>query len=164
VILYFSLHGMPPFTRTLKGLGAIDVDATFDAIKKCDYDGCEGGGWDEVSEPAKDLIRKLLVVDDDKRLSAEEALAHPWIADTKIAAAGSFRLEDSGGIARLTEHREATRSHDASTTPSPRAMGPYALPTPAPVAPATLKRVNSRSLKARAARADKDAKTKVGSA
>eukprot|EP00003_Mantamonas_plastica_P022255 TRINITY_DN3749_c0_g1_i6.p1 TRINITY_DN3749_c0_g1~~TRINITY_DN3749_c0_g1_i6.p1 ORF type:complete len:429 (-),score=160.22 TRINITY_DN3749_c0_g1_i6:152-1438(-) len=35
--------------------------------------------WDEVSDPAKDLVEKLLVVDVDKRLTADEVLAHPWI-------------------------------------------------------------------------------------
>ena len=33
-----------------------------------------------VSQPAKDLVLKLLERDPTKRLSAEEALNHPWIA------------------------------------------------------------------------------------
>jgi serine/threonine protein kinase len=37
--------------------------------------------WDDVSESAKDLVRKLLVVDVEKRLSADEILAHPWVKD-----------------------------------------------------------------------------------
>jgi serine/threonine protein kinase len=32
-----------------------------------------------VSKEAKDLISKLLVIDVNKRLSAEEAYNHPWI-------------------------------------------------------------------------------------
>ena len=35
--------------------------------------------WDNVSEQAKDFIRKLLVIDSSKRLTAEQALNHPWI-------------------------------------------------------------------------------------
>jgi len=35
--------------------------------------------WDNVSDSAKDFISKLLTVEEDKRLSADEALSHPWI-------------------------------------------------------------------------------------
>ena len=35
--------------------------------------------WREISLDAKDLISKLLVKDPRKRLSAEQALEHPWI-------------------------------------------------------------------------------------
>ncbi len=36
--------------------------------------------WDNVSEPARDFIRKLLVVDPLRRLTAKQALRHKWIA------------------------------------------------------------------------------------
>ena len=39
------------------------------------YDECS-----EISPLAKDLISKLLVVDPRQRLSAKDALAHPWLA------------------------------------------------------------------------------------
>jgi len=35
--------------------------------------------WDDVSDMAKDLISKLLVVDPSKRLDADGILAHPWV-------------------------------------------------------------------------------------
>ncbi len=35
--------------------------------------------WDNVSPEAKDLIKKLLVVDPAQRLSAKEALRHEWV-------------------------------------------------------------------------------------
>ena len=31
-----------------------------------------------MSDDAKDLIRKMLVVDPDRRLTADQALRHPW--------------------------------------------------------------------------------------
>jgi len=34
--------------------------------------------WDDISELPKDLIRKLLVVDPKGRITAEQALSHPW--------------------------------------------------------------------------------------
>lgn len=35
--------------------------------------------WDDISEGPKDLIRKLLVVDAKKRITADQALLHPWL-------------------------------------------------------------------------------------
>jgi serine/threonine protein kinase len=39
--------------------------------------------WTEVSDDAKDLIRKLLVLDPKVRLTVDQALAHPWIQHTE---------------------------------------------------------------------------------
>jgi len=36
--------------------------------------------WNEVSNDAKDFIRKLLVVDPKKRMTGKEALKHTWLA------------------------------------------------------------------------------------
>ncbi|KAJ3052362.1 hypothetical protein HK097_006457 [Rhizophlyctis rosea] len=35
--------------------------------------------WYDVSDSAKDIIRKLLIVDPHKRLTSREALQHPWL-------------------------------------------------------------------------------------
>lgn len=35
--------------------------------------------WTKISAGAKDLITKMLCKDMDKRLSAEEVMAHPWM-------------------------------------------------------------------------------------
>jgi len=37
--------------------------------------------WDLVPETAQDFVNKLLVVDPDQRVSAEDALHHPWIVN-----------------------------------------------------------------------------------
>ena len=37
--------------------------------------------WSNISDKAKDLISQLLTYDPDKRVSAEKALAHPWITE-----------------------------------------------------------------------------------
>lgn len=38
--------------------------------------------WDNVSEMAKDLVKRLLLVDPEKRITAKNALSHPWIVTT----------------------------------------------------------------------------------
>ena len=35
--------------------------------------------WDNISESAKDLVRQMLVLDQNHRITAKEALDHPWI-------------------------------------------------------------------------------------
>jgi len=34
--------------------------------------------WPNISDEGKDLIKKLLVIEPKNRLSAQEALVHPW--------------------------------------------------------------------------------------
>eukprot|EP00427_Karlodinium_veneficum_P018157 CAMPEP_0169143950 /NCGR_PEP_ID=MMETSP1015-20121227/45923_1 /TAXON_ID=342587 /ORGANISM="Karlodinium micrum, Strain CCMP2283" /LENGTH=454 /DNA_ID=CAMNT_0009211051 /DNA_START=72 /DNA_END=1437 /DNA_ORIENTATION=+ len=43
-----------------------------------------GRAWREVSEDAKSFIRLLLQVDPSKRLSAADALEHPWISRSRV--------------------------------------------------------------------------------
>lgn len=35
--------------------------------------------WDTISESAKDFIKSLIKVDPDTRMTAHDALEHPWI-------------------------------------------------------------------------------------
>jgi serine/threonine protein kinase len=37
--------------------------------------------WSEISEPVRDLIRKMMCVDPVKRLTMAGVLEHPWLAD-----------------------------------------------------------------------------------
>lgn len=55
-----------------------DVELLFDKIKKGKFT-FDQEVWEEVSEEAKDLIRKLLVVDPKKRLSASDIKKHEWL-------------------------------------------------------------------------------------
>lgn len=38
-----------------------------------------GEGWSEVSEDGKAFLKQLLQVDPKRRLTAQDALSHPWI-------------------------------------------------------------------------------------
>lgn len=71
VVLYILLSGQPPFYDD-------DNFELFEKIKKCKYD-ITSPGWNNVSAEAKDLLKKLLVADPDKRLTGEQIRNHPWI-------------------------------------------------------------------------------------
>jgi len=71
-IIYLLLGGNLPFMgRSQKELFRAIVVGKYEFPSDC--------GWDDVSDEAKDLISKLLVTDPDKRMTAKEALEHPWI-------------------------------------------------------------------------------------
>ena len=42
--------------------------------------------WTGVSGPAKDLIRCLLTLDPERRITIAEALQHPWLCDHELVA------------------------------------------------------------------------------
>ena len=71
VILYILLCGFPPFYEE-------ELPKMFAEIMAGKYD-FPSPWWDHVSADAKDLVRKLLVVDPKKRLTATEVLGHSWI-------------------------------------------------------------------------------------
>lgn len=50
----------------------------FEEIKKGEFD-FPSPYWDDISEPAKELIQKLLMVKPSERMTIEEILVHPWI-------------------------------------------------------------------------------------
>lgn len=71
VILYILLCGYPPFN------GANDKQI-IEAVLKGKYT-LDEPEWDDISEDAKDLVRKMLEYDPSKRISASDALQHTWI-------------------------------------------------------------------------------------
>jgi calcium-dependent protein kinase len=77
VILYILLSGVPPFwAETEQGI--------FEQVLKGDLD-FVSEPWPNVSESAKDLIRKMLNPHVSKRLKAHEVLSHPWIREDGVA-------------------------------------------------------------------------------
>lgn len=74
VIMYFILCGHPPFYGSTE-------KRILEKVVKGLYE-FKNSEWEGISEDAKDLIRKLLEYDPEKRLSAEDALNHPWFSKT----------------------------------------------------------------------------------
>ena len=59
--------------------------------------------WSNISDKAKDFITKLLTFDKDKRITAEDALRHPWIVDmSAITVDHSFAM---GALSNLKTFR-----------------------------------------------------------
>lgn len=70
-IVYLLLSGNLPFVgRSQKEL--------FKKIVAGKYD-FEDEEWKSVSEDAKDLVRKMLVLNPDERIKSGEAIKHPWL-------------------------------------------------------------------------------------
>eukprot|EP00980_Cylindrotheca_fusiformis_P005411 scaffold1157_cov122-Cylindrotheca_fusiformis.AAC.3 len=73
VIAYLLLCGFPPFN------GDSDGEILF-TIKNANLS-FPSPEWDDISPMAKDFVMALLDRDPSKRLSASEALKHPWISE-----------------------------------------------------------------------------------
>jgi calcium-dependent protein kinase len=74
-ILYEMLSGDHPFN-------AEDDDELYSMIQNARFS-MSGHIWDKVSDEAKDLLLKILVVNPLDRLSATEALLHPFITSDR---------------------------------------------------------------------------------
>ena len=80
VILYILLCGYPPFNGANdKQIIEAVLKGKFSLDGKIKVNKSEEPEWDEVSDEAKDLVKKLLAYDPAKRISAADALMHPWI-------------------------------------------------------------------------------------
>ncbi|XP_071481598.1 serine/threonine-protein kinase Chk2-like [Diadema antillarum] len=79
VILYICLAGYPPFSDEIKAMPLQDQ------IKR-GYYSFPKKYWGSVSEDAIDMVKKLLTVDPKRRLTTQQALAHPWLEDQEVIA------------------------------------------------------------------------------
>ncbi|CAH1796944.1 unnamed protein product [Owenia fusiformis] len=103
VITYILLCGYEPFYCEQEA----DM---YKKIIKCDYEFHESW-WSDVSENAKDLVRKLLVTDPEKRLTAREALQHQWV--TGAGAQNNHMLECQNKLKQFNARRKLRAATDA---------------------------------------------------
>jgi calcium-dependent protein kinase len=76
IIMYILLTGRPPFNGQTE-------DDIMRKIKGGEYDMTKYP-WGIISSEAKDLINNLLQIKPNKRISAEEALKHPWFSSKGV--------------------------------------------------------------------------------
>jgi serine/threonine protein kinase len=79
VLLYFCLFGQTPFVDQ----SAASSRANVSRIHKTDYS-FPTTEWKHVPRYAKQMISSLIHMDPTVRLTADEALEHPWFADAVV--------------------------------------------------------------------------------
>ncbi|XP_065348760.1 calcium/calmodulin-dependent protein kinase type II alpha chain isoform X9 [Cloeon dipterum] len=98
VILYILLVGYPPFWDE-------DQHRLYAQIKAGAYD-YPSPEWDTVTPEAKNLINQMLTVNPAKRITASEALKHPWICQRERVASVVHRQETVDCLKKFNARRK----------------------------------------------------------
>ncbi|XP_052069980.1 calcium/calmodulin-dependent protein kinase type II delta chain-like isoform X1 [Mytilus californianus] len=98
VILYILLVGYPPFWDE-------DQHRLYAQIKAGAYD-YPSPEWDTVTPEAKNLINSMLTVNPAKRITAQEALRHPWICQRERVASVVHRQETVDCLKKFNARRK----------------------------------------------------------
>ncbi|XP_015430805.1 PREDICTED: calcium/calmodulin-dependent protein kinase type II alpha chain isoform X2 [Dufourea novaeangliae] len=98
VILYILLVGYPPFWDE-------DQHRLYAQIKAGSYD-YPSPEWDTVTPEAKNLINQMLTVNPSKRITASEALKHPWICQRERVASVVHRQETVECLKKFNARRK----------------------------------------------------------
>ncbi|XP_059211271.1 calcium/calmodulin-dependent protein kinase type II delta 1 chain isoform X4 [Centropristis striata] len=125
VILYILLVGYPPFWDE-------DQHRLYQQIKAGAYD-FPSPEWDTVTPEAKDLINKMLTINPAKRVTATDALKHPWICQRSTVASMMHRQETVECLKKFNARRKlkgailttmlATRNFSAKSLLNKKADG-----------------------------------------
>ncbi|XP_071018265.1 caM kinase-like vesicle-associated protein [Oncorhynchus clarkii lewisi] len=92
VIMYILLSGNPPFYEETDDDDYENHDKNlFRKILAGDYE-FDSPYWDDISESAKGLVARMMEVDQDQRLTAQEAINHEWISGN---AASNKNIKDN---------------------------------------------------------------------
>uniref|UniRef100_A0A8C7QIJ3 calcium/calmodulin-dependent protein kinase n=1 Tax=Oncorhynchus mykiss TaxID=8022 RepID=A0A8C7QIJ3_ONCMY len=132
VVLYILLVGYPPFWDE-------DQHKLYQQIKAGAYD-FPSPEWDTVTPEAKNLINQMLTINPAKRITADQALKHPWICQRSTVASMMHRQETVECLRKFNARRKlkgailttmlVTRNFSVCTPPHQKAVfgvGPHAL-------------------------------------
>ncbi|XP_067430960.1 serine/threonine-protein kinase Chk2 [Thunnus thynnus] len=131
VLLFVCLGGYPPFHESFGRQSIRDqiIRGEFTMVHS---------KWKHVSDQAKDVVRKLLVVDPCKRMTVEEALQHTWLQDRVMletahrlmypseAAAGSASCATAAAASASTRKRGRDEGDDEDHPAKRRQTPPLA--------------------------------------
>ncbi|XP_039212366.1 calcium/calmodulin-dependent protein kinase type II subunit beta isoform X14 [Crotalus tigris] len=98
VILYILLVGYPPFWDE-------DQHKLYQQIKAGAYD-FPSPEWDTVTPEAKNLINQMLTINPTKRITAHEALKHPWVCQRSTVASMMHRQETVECLKKFNARRK----------------------------------------------------------
>ncbi|CAF1458588.1 unnamed protein product [Rotaria magnacalcarata] len=98
VILYILLVGYPPFWDE-------DQHRLYNQIKAGAYD-YPSPEWDTVTTEAKRLIDSMLNINPSRRISATDALKHPWICQRERVAGTIHRQETVDCLRKFNARRK----------------------------------------------------------
>ncbi|XP_039532453.1 calcium/calmodulin-dependent protein kinase type II subunit beta isoform X13 [Pimephales promelas] len=98
VILYILLVGYPPFWDE-------DQHKLYQQIKAGAYD-FPSPEWDTVTPEAKNLINQMLTINPGKRITAQEALKHPWVCQRSTVASMMHRQETVECLKKFNARRK----------------------------------------------------------
>ncbi|KAM6178841.1 calcium/calmodulin-dependent protein kinase type II subunit beta isoform 4-T4 [Rhynchocyon petersi] len=125
VILYILLVGYPPFWDE-------DQHKLYQQIKAGAYD-FPSPEWDTVTPEAKNLINQMLTINPAKRITAHEALKHPWVCQRSTVASMMHRQETVECLKKFNARRKlkgailttmlATRNFSAKSLLNKKADG-----------------------------------------
>ena len=85
-MLYICLCGFPPFSDELYSPENPYTLSQQIRMGRFDY---PSPYWNNVGDPALDLIDRMLTVDGDKRITIDECMEHPWTTQQPISVTDS---------------------------------------------------------------------------
>ncbi|XP_041116890.1 calcium/calmodulin-dependent protein kinase type II subunit gamma-like isoform X2 [Polyodon spathula] len=98
VVLYILLVGYPPFWDE-------DQHKLYQQIKAGAYD-FPSPEWDTVTPEAKNLINQMLTINPAKRITADQALKHPWVCQRSTVASMMHRQETVECLRKFNARRK----------------------------------------------------------
>jgi len=115
VLMYTMLSGRTPFATgpedtpnmILNRIGEGSINLT-------------GGSWDNISDTAKDLLRRMLHIDPSRRYSAAQVLQHNWLRHKSSLPDRKITLTDTASRIKEAVRNTFTAMHK---TPEQKPLG-----------------------------------------
>jgi len=104
VITYFLLCGYTPFDRQ----NSMDE---VHAILKAEYEFTPIEYWQGVSDMAKSFVSRLLTADPSRRMTAAEALQHPWLAQTAQPSQSMAQQQEQAAPMEMDQADQEHQGH-----------------------------------------------------
>ncbi|NXX81190.1 CAMKV protein, partial [Urocolius indicus] len=136
VIMYILLSGNPPFYEEADEDDYENHDKNlFRKILAGDYE-FDPPYWDDISQAAKELVTRLMEVEQDQRITAEEAISHEWISgnaasDKNIKDGVCAQIEKNFARAKWKKAVRVTTLMKRLRAPEQTETAPASAPAPA---------------------------------